>query len=85
MDQGQAQEQLQGQQQQQQLTPEQQQQLAAAQQQMEDLRSEPFKKQALELAQFLRHNPVLKNKQGVLDGKRVDYFKGTQPVIRALY
>lgn len=59
-----------------QLTPEQHAQLLAQQQQMTDLRSEPFKKVALELAQFLRHNAALKNKPGVLDGKRVEYFKG---------
>lgn len=58
------------------LTPEQQQLLAQQQQEMTDLRSEPYKKIALELAQFLRHNATLKNKSGVLDGKRVEYFKG---------
>lgn len=58
------------------LTPEQQKMLAEQQQQMNDLRSEPYKKVALELAQFLRHNATLKNKSGVLDGKRVEYFKG---------
>lgn len=58
------------------LTPEQQQQLLAQQKEMTDLRSEPFKKVALELAQFLRHNSALKNKPGVLDGKRVEFFKG---------
>ena len=58
------------------LTPEQQQALAQQQQQMTDLRSEPYKKIALELAQFLRHNTMLKNKSGALDGKRVEYFKG---------
>lgn len=60
------------------LTPEQQQVLAQQQQQMVDLRSEPYKKIALELAQFLRHNATLKNKSGVLDGKRVEYFKGAR-------
>lgn len=58
-------------------TPEQLQLLAQQQQQMTDLRSEPYKKIALELAQFLRHNAMLKNKSGALDGKRVEYFKGT--------
>lgn len=43
---------------------------------MADLRTEPYKKVALEMAQFLRHHPTLKNKSGNLDGKRVEYFKG---------
>ena len=59
-----------------QMSAEQQQALAQQQQEMTDLRSEPYKKVALELAQFLRHNATLKNKSGVLDGKRVEYFKG---------
>lgn len=63
------------------LTPEQQQQLIQQQQQMADLRSEPYKKAALDMAQFLRHNPVLKNKSGILDGKRVEYFKGMQTTL----
>lgn len=61
------------QQQQQQLTPE---QMAALQQQMVDLRAEPYRLQAVAIAQFLRHLGTLKNKSGVLDGKRVEYFKG---------
>ena len=57
----------------QQLTPE---QMAALQQQMIDLRGESYKQQAIAIAQFLRHLGSLKNKSGVLDGKRVEYFKG---------
>ena len=58
------------------LSPEQQAQVLAAQQEATNLRKEPFKKIALDLAQFLRHHTELKNKPGVLDGKRVEYFKG---------
>ncbi|BFZ57207.1 Translocation protein S62 [Savitreella phatthalungensis] len=53
------------------------------QQQQVDLRSEPYKQQAIAVGQFLRHLAALKNKSGVLDGKRAEYFKGKH-ALRAL-
>lgn len=38
--------------------------------------SDNTRQEALALAKRLRHHSMLKNRPGILDGKRVDFFKG---------
>ena len=41
----------------------------------------PPSPECIALAKFLRYNPALKNRVGVINGKRVEFFKGTLPPI----
>ena len=40
----------------------------------------PPSPECIALAKFLRYNSALKNRVGVINGKRVEFFKGNSPV-----
>jgi len=44
----------------------------------------PPSPECIALAKYLRHNPALKSRVGVINGKRVDFFKGTQKKLSPL-